>query len=206
MGPSLSWEKYSERISKLEALDYNYDVKLYHDASEKLGWNIDRYESCIGKECPGEPEADGIFNKAKEIIQFYKFPDPTLVVGIFDPKKDLNGRNMLLRASFLGFTFYFGVRVTGVVNTIHTNSRGHKEHLWGYSYRTLQGHFEVGEITFLVEKDNVTGEVLFKIESYSKADRINNPFYRVGFKIFGRTLQKHFAKTSINRIKNMVNS
>ncbi|MBY0315851.1 MAG: DUF1990 domain-containing protein [Bdellovibrionales bacterium] len=206
MDSGIGWQKYSEKISGLEDLDYNFDAQLYHNAQEKLGWNIDRYENCIGKETPGAPQDGGIFLKAKEIIQFYKFPDPSLVVGIFDPQRDLDGRNMLIRASFLGLTFYFGVRVSAVIDQVQTNSRGNLEHQWGYSYRTLKGHFEVGEITFLVQKDTVTGEVFFKIESYSKADRIPNLFYRVGFKIFGRRLQKYFATSSIERIKEMVNS
>ncbi len=201
MGNYLSWNQYQDQIQSLAKLDYNYDEKVYHASKDKQGWNLDKYQATLSKEPPGEPIAKGPFNAVKEVIILYKFSDPRLIRAVFDPNQDLAGRNMLLLAKFLGFHFTFGVRITSVIDEVRKNDKGDSIRLWGYSYRTLTGHFELGEIWFQVEKNLNTGEINFEVTSYSKADRIPNFFYRIGFKIFGRWLQKYFVKSSIKNLQ-----
>jgi len=62
----------------------------------------------------------------------------------------------------------------------------------------------MGEITFEVWKYHETGEVRFQVHSYSKRATIRNPFYRLGFAIFGRSLQRRFARTAIERMQQLV--
>ena len=78
------------------------------------------------------------------------------------------------------------------------------ERVWGYGYRTLEGHFEKGQIDFTIHKNLTTGAVQFRIHAVSQPGRIRNPFYWVGFKLFGRTLQRKFARESLRRMKELV--
>ena len=63
--------------------------------------------------------------------------------------------------------------------------------MWGYNYRTLEGHFERGQIDFMVHKNLTTGRVWFHIHAVSQTGRISNPVYWLGFK----TLRPDAAKT-----------
>lgn len=151
------------------------------------------------------PVPDGTWERACAVVRDYRFPPPDLVTGIFAPEGPLEGRRMLIRAGFLGFTFWFGVEIGGVVDEERTLPDGAgKERVWGYHYRTLEGHFEKGEITFTVHKYLRTGRVVFRVHAYSQPDHIRNPFYRLGFKLFGRMLQRRFARESLARMRMLV--
>jgi uncharacterized protein (UPF0548 family) len=76
--------------------------------------------------------------------------------------------------------------------------------VWGYGYRTLEGHFEKGQINFSVHKNLTTGAVHFRIQAMSQPGHIRNPFYWVGFKLFGRGLQRRFAHQSLARMRQLV--
>jgi len=195
------WEKYRPRVLALSELEYNFDAKAYHESKDKSGWNIDHYVGELLREPPGAPLKNGAFEAIKEDMRFYQFPDPRLISAVFDPDRELRGRNMLMRAKFAGFKFYFGVRITDVIDELRTNPSGHPVQAWGYAYRTLKGHFEIGEIRFTVTKNLTTGVVEFEIDAYSKSERIPNLFYRMGFRIFGRSLQKYFARSSFERLR-----
>lgn len=203
MGKDLTWERYRAQIERLAALEYNYDDKIYHQSKDKQGWHIDRYRALLAKEPPGAPIPEGPYLVSKNAINNYQFPDPRLIRAVFDPGGALAGRNMLMLAHFMGFEFRFGVRVTSVTDETRKTEKGEDVQVWGYSYRTLGGHFEVGEIRFLVDKNLATGDVGFEIDAYSKPSRIPNLFHRVGFKVFGRSLQKYFARSSIQRLQRL---
>jgi uncharacterized protein (UPF0548 family) len=78
------------------------------------------------------------------------------------------------------------------------------ERVWGYGYRTLEGHFERGQIDFTIHKNLTTGAVQFRIHAVSQTGRIRNPFYWLGFKLFGRMLQRRFARESLARMRQLV--
>jgi Domain of unknown function (DUF1990) len=110
---------------------------------------------------------------------------------------------MLLEARFLIFRFLFGVRVTAVTDETREMPTG-PERVWGYSYATLEGHFERGQITFTVLKNLRTGRVVFRIDAFSQTGSIRNPMYRLGFWLFGRRLQRRFATASLERVQRFV--
>lgn len=199
-----AWTDHQSQIAALEHLAFNFDATKTKELNRADGWHIDTHSIMLGEEPPGAPTPHGFFAKAKEIIRYYKFPDPSLIEGIYQPEAPLLGRNMLLKAKFLGMTFYLGTRISQVIETEKPLTSGGQESVWGYVYSTLKGHFEMGSMQFSVHKDERTGEVSFHIEAYSKPDRIANPFYRLGFKIFGRSLQKRFAKSSLDRMRQLV--
>jgi uncharacterized protein (UPF0548 family) len=78
------------------------------------------------------------------------------------------------------------------------------ERVWGYGYRTLEGHFERGQIDFTIHKNLTTGAVQFRVHAVSQLGQIRNPFYWVGFRLFGRMLQRKFARESLRRMREMV--
>jgi hypothetical protein len=110
---------------------------------------------------------------------------------------------MLLRARFLWFTFFFGVRVGAVIDERRETDEGPQQ-VWGFNYQTLAGHFERGQMDFTIIKWLESGRVAFHIHAFSQPAEIANPFYRLGFKLFGRMLQKRFARRSVARMQRLV--
>lgn len=197
--PAKAVSEPAPRYSGLTSLGFNYDANEYQD--DQPGWNRDYYETCIGEEAPGDPHDGGMFERAKEILRQYQFPSPKRLTGYFDHEADLLGRDMLLEAKFMGLQFDFGVRVTKVIDRSTVDEEGKSIAQWGYAYRTLERHWEVGEITFVIQKEKDSGRIHFVIDAYSRPGKIRNPFYRLGFKLFGRRLQTRFAEDCLVRMK-----
>lgn len=196
------WQRYRDRLEAVRTASLNFDLEDHESHTVENGWNIDRHEAELPSEPPGPPVPDGAWGVACELVRTYAFPDPSLITGIFSPEEPIAGRPMLLRARFLGFTFWFGVRLTEEVDATRETEDG-SVRVWGYGYYTLEGHFERGKIQFEVRKNMKTGQVTFHIEAVSKPDRISNPFYRIGFKLFGRRLQLRFARTALDRMQRL---
>ena len=197
-------ERQKARLEAYEKAGYNFDLDRTHEYTRETGWNVDDYETELPSEAPGPPEAHGSWAAAREVLRNYTFPPPNLITGIFVPDQPLEQRVMVLRGMFLGFSFWFGVRVGGVTDERRPLPEGGEEQVWGYNYRTLEGHFERGEIIFTIHKNLTTGRVVFRIHALSQTGRIRNPFYWLGFKLFGRMLQKRFSRQSMQRLKAQV--
>ena len=196
--PSL--ERYRTRIERLREAGLNFELDQDATYDEGEGWRHDRYEAELPSEPPGPPLDRGAWALACEVVRQYDFPDPDLITGIYVPDEPLPGRPMLLRARFLGLSFWFGVRIGKVIDEVR--GEGDEEaSVWGYSYSTLEGHFEQGQITFEVWKYHVSGRVVFRIRAFSRTGTIRNPFYRIGFKLFGRRLQIRFAEQALDRVQ-----
>jgi hypothetical protein len=69
----------------------------------------------------------------------------------------------------------------------------------GLSYRTLQGHLEMGQMDYEVWNWLDSGDVQFRIHVESRPARIPNPLTRLGFRIFGRRQQVRFARRACER-------
>ncbi|SDY51991.1 DUF1990 domain-containing protein [Hymenobacter psychrophilus] len=193
------------RLDAFTQAGYNFDPDLMADYTAATGWRVDNYETELPPEAPGPPVAQGSWAAACEVLRRYSFPPPGLITGIFLPDQPLAQRVMVLRAGFLGFSFWFGVRIGGVTDETRTlPGGGGQEQVWGYNYRTLEGHFERGQIEFIVHKNLATGRVWCHIHAVSQTGRIRNPFYWLGFKLFGRRLQVRFSRQSLERLKAQV--
>ena len=202
---SPAWERYRARLDAYANAQVNYDFSRQTEYTSATGWQLDDYETDLPAEAPGPPKAAGSFAAAQDVLRRYAFPPPDLITGYFDPSAPLEKRVMMLRAHFLVFNFYFGVRVSKVIDeAAHATPNGHPERVWGYGYRTLDGHFERGQIDFTVHKNITSGAVQFRIHAVSQHGQIRNPFYWVGFKLFGRILQRRFARESLRRMKELV--
>ncbi len=198
------YELQKARLEAYRQAQDSYDDRRSSEYTAANGWHIDDYEQDLPAERPGPPEQRGSFEAAKNVLRNYSFPPPDLITGVFVPDTPLAQRVMALRGRFLIFTFWFGVRISNVVDELRPLPDGGHEAVWGYSYRTLQGHFEQGQIEFTVHKHIDTGRIIFKIHAVSKTGYIQNPFYRLGFKIFGRLLQRRFAYGSLKRTLHQV--
>jgi hypothetical protein len=197
------WQCYRGRLAAIQQLAPNYDRAQPDAITEAAGWRIESHVLELPVEAPGEPVEGGSWQAAKEIIAACTFPDPKLIVGIFDPALPLADRHLLLKGRSLGLTWWFGAKVSGVIDEVRGEGDS-AARVWGWGYHTLQGHFEMGEIMFTVWKFLHTGCVEFHIDRYSKPAYIANPFYRIGFAMFGRALQDRFTRTAFERMGRMV--
>jgi len=198
------WEQYKARLASYADAKVNYDFAHQVDYTSASGWRLDDYATDLPSEAPGPPEEHGAFAAAQDVLRRYAFPPPSLITGIFMPDTPLENRVMLLRARFLGFSFWFGVRVSEVTDEAARPTPDGPERVWGYGYRTLEGHFERGQIDFTIHKKLTSGAVQFRIHAVSQTGRIRNPFYWLGFKLFGRRLQRRFAHESLARMRQLV--
>ena len=197
LGSDTNGEQNTNELANLKERGFNYEVESY--SPDDSSWNHDSYVTTVGNESPGSPEDGGLFETAKRIVSEYRFPDPQRLTGEFDHEAPLDGRDMLLNAAFLGVNVQFAVRVVDVIDRDVQHDEGtFKE--WGYAYRTLDGHWEVGQMTFLLRKNCESGEVLFLINAYSRTGHIPNPLYRFGFWLIGRKVQTDFAKRCLERL------
>ncbi len=198
------WEQYRARLDAYANVEVNYDFARQNEYTSATGWRLDDYATDLPSEAPGPPAAAGSFAAAQDVLRRYAFPPPALITGIFNPDGPLENRVMLLRAHFLVFNFCFGVRVSEVTDEAARATPAGSERVWGYGYRTLEGHFERGQIDFTIHKNITSGAVQFHIHAVSQPGRIRNPFYWLGFKLFGRTLQRRFARESLRRMQALV--
>jgi uncharacterized protein (UPF0548 family) len=197
------WKLYQKQLDALHDVPLNFDLERRHEYTEASGWHLDEYEAELPPELPGPPLPGGSWEIARRMMQEYKFPDPTIVTGIYYPDRPLAERVMLLKARFLFLTFYFGVRVGKVTDEVRESEQG-PAHIWGFNYQTLQGHFERGQMDFEIWKWRASGKVAFRIHAFSQPDEIDNPVYRLGFKLFGRPLQRRFAHRALERMQQLV--
>ncbi|WP_151089214.1 DUF1990 domain-containing protein [Hymenobacter baengnokdamensis] len=199
-----AWEQYRAQLEAYAKARVNYDYESQHEYTSATGWRLDDYVTDLPAEPPGPPLAAGSFAAAQGVLRRYSFPPPNLITGYFDPSQPLEKRIMVLRAHFLVFNFYFGVRIVDVLDQPAQPSPDGPERVWGYGYRTLEGHFEKGQINFSIHKNLASGAVQFRIHAMSQPGQIRNPFYWLGFKLFGRMLQRRFAHESLLRMRRLV--
>jgi len=193
----------ARRLEAIAAMEPTIDLaKRDHFVAEE-GWHLDAREAALQGEAPGEPEHNGPFATACDNLRRYAFPPPSLIRGTFDPAAPLDNRAMLLTATYLWMTFELPVRVSRVIDAARDGDRG-PERVWGYSYQTLAGHLERGEITFEIVKHLASGGVTFRIHSFSQTGHIGNLIHRIGFRIVGRRLQRRFAQESLRNMQVLV--
>ena len=77
---------------------------------------------------------------------------------------------------------------------------GREVRVWGWNYRTLQGHFEMGQMDYEVWKWLDTGEVEFHTCRFSRRAPAGNPLVRLGVRVFGRRQQVKFARHACERM------
>lgn len=179
--PKIGERQIKRRLARLSRTPVNYDPAALDLDHPPPGWNIDRRRQPLPSEAPGAPVSGGSWEVACRLIRGYEFADPSLVRAHYDPHRPLEGREMLLELRALGLVSVFvGVRVVQVYNE-DRQVDGHEARVFGWAYRTLEGHVEQGQMDWQVWKWPATGEVEFRVHAVSRTAPIANPVVRIGF-------------------------
>jgi uncharacterized protein (UPF0548 family) len=189
------------KLASLRSRDINFDPLSLDDP----GWKRDEYRQPLPGEPAGDPVDSGSWEIARRLMREYAFADPSRVQAIYDSGAPLEDRIMLLEIRFLGLRFDAGVRVGGVHDEVR-DVEGRRVRIWGWSYQTLEGHLEMGQMDFEVWKWLDSGDVEFRIYRRSKPAHISNPLVAVGFRIFGRREQVRFAHRACARMLRLTES
>lgn len=190
-------------LAELAGRPLNVTARELKAASEASGWRIDDYRQPLSPEPPGEPAPGASFAVARRLMTDYAFADPAIVRAVFDPASALADRNMLLQARYGPLRMFFGCRVSGVTDEPRTVD-GRRAHVWGWSYATLEGHVERGQMDYLVCKWPDDGSVEFRIHVVSRRAPVRNPIIRLGFRLVGRRQQRRFARRACVRMSELV--
>jgi uncharacterized protein (UPF0548 family) len=170
-------------LASLSTKPLNFDLAELESGQPGGGWKVTDLCQALPAERPGDPERGGSFEIAQALMRSYEFADPKIVRAYYDPRHPLKGRDMLLELKALRLVHVFaGVRVGDVYE--HTRRfRDREVRVWGWNYRTLKGHIEMGQMDWEVWKWLDTGEVEFRMHSVSRDARITNPVLWVGYRL-----------------------
>jgi uncharacterized protein (UPF0548 family) len=188
-----------EALAELRNRQVNLDLSRRVEYTPDNGWYADDVRRALPSEPPGDPVRGGSWETARRIARNYDFADPSIVEAVFDRDAPLEDRTMLLILHFHALRIHVGVRV-GDVYDQERELDGRVGRVVGWNYRTLEGHVEKGQMDWQVWKFPDTGEVLFRINSFSRPAGGGNPLVRLGFGLFGRREQLRFLKLAAERM------
>jgi uncharacterized protein (UPF0548 family) len=190
----------TRRLAALADRPVNFDPDAPHPESE--GWRIDEYTAALPSEAAGPPVEGGPFQIAQTLLRNYRVADPSMVRAHYDEDAPLEGRDMLLELRFLSFRTFGGCRV-GPVTDERREVDGRPVQVWGWPYRTLDGHIEQGEMAWEVWKWLDTGEVQFRVHSYSRMVGSKNPFTIAGVWLFGQRERRRYLTSACRRMRDL---
>jgi uncharacterized protein (UPF0548 family) len=189
------------RLAELERKPLNFDLASLQDASPESGWNITNICQPLPSEPPGLPLDDGSWQVARRLMSGYEFADPSIVRAYYDPAVPLERRDMLLKLQAARIAHLFvGVRVGEVYERTH-EVEGGSARIWGWNYRTLEGHVEMGQMDWQVWKWLDDGRVEFHVHAVSRPARIPNPIVRIGFHLLRGRERRAFLDSTKRRMR-----
>jgi uncharacterized protein (UPF0548 family) len=189
-------------LAALRHRTFNFDPTRPEPQPGDPGWRVDDFCEQLPAELPGPALEHGSFAIARELLRTYAFADPAVLRPHYDPADELEGRDMLLEIHFRGLRFLVGVRVLEVYDR-SAEIDGREVQIAGWSYGTLEGHFEEGKLEWQVWKWLDTGEVQFRTHAYSRRAPDPNLVTRAGFRIFGRREQLSFMRGTRRRMASL---
>lgn len=153
----------------------------------------DVYERVVANEPPGPPDYDGPYSRAAAaILRYDVFPRRILRPVLAREPIALGDTVGGVSPFALGMRIFFASRVIDAFD-------GERDGLWrtGFTYRTLEGHPELGEETFAVEKDVASGLVRVRLSSWSQP---GNWFARL-FASRARRVQVYANQRALDRLE-----
>ena len=192
------------QLARLHYLEFNFDPDGL-PAIARDAWHVDDYCRPLPPEPPGEPVHGGSFETAKLLLCNYEFADPTRIRAYYRGAEPLEDRDMLLEIRYHGLRVRVGVRIGVVFDEVRTFGV-RSARVWGWAYRTLEGHLERGQMDYQVWKWLDTGEVEYRIHAVSQVAEIRNPLLNFGFRLVGRREQQQFARRCGERMERLVSS
>jgi uncharacterized protein (UPF0548 family) len=199
--PLLGSAKIRRELAKLPHKRLNFDIAALAEASHRSGWTTTDFCQALPSEPPGAPVDGGSWQIARGLMSGYEFADPSIVRAYYDPSVPLERRNMLLRLHALGVAHLFvGVRV-GEVYDRTQKFDGMTARIWGWNYRTLEGHVEMGQMDWEVWKWLDDGRVEFRVHAVSRPARIPNLIVRAGFHLLRGRERQAFLESTKRRMR-----
>jgi uncharacterized protein (UPF0548 family) len=193
--------RIQRRLVELPSMALNFDLAALADASPRTGWRITDLCQPLPGEPPGMPIDEGSWQVARRLMRGYEFADPSIVRAYYDPAVPLERRNMLLKLQALGVAHLLvGVRV-GEVYEQTRELDGRSARIWGWNYRTLEGHVERGQMDWEVWKWLDDGRVEFRVHAVSRAARIPNPIVWLGFHLLRGRERQAFLESTKQRMR-----
>jgi len=190
----------ARRLDALADKGPNFDT--HELPSRENGWHLDSMIEPLPAETPGPPAEGASWQVARQLMTDYQLANPADVRASYRGNAPAPGLDMLLRIRFLGLRFNVGVRVVDVYDEPRSVD-GLDARVSGWSYETLDGHFEQGRISYEVWKWLDSGEVEFRLTAYSRPSGQGNPIRRLGFRIVGRYQQLKFYRQACRRIRRL---
>jgi len=190
------------QVAALAERSVNFDDTKTDVYASEPGWHVDDMVEALPHERPGPPVEEGSWQVAREVMDSYQLADPGVVTASYDRDRALLGRDMLLRIRFAGLRLRVGVRVGDVYEEMRKVD-GRAVQVFGWSYSTLEGHFEEGKMHYELWKWQDRGDVEFHLKAISRAARSGPLLLRTGFRLFGRSNQLRFYRQVCRRIKRL---
>jgi uncharacterized protein (UPF0548 family) len=188
------------RLAGLSGKPLNFDPASLDDACAANGWTITDLCQALPSEPPGVPVEHGSWQIARRLMRGYEFADPSIVRAYYNPETPLRGRNMLLKLQALGIAhLYVGVRVGDVYEEMREVGAD-RACVWGWNYRTLEGHVEIGQMDWEVWKWSRDGRVEFRVHAVSRPAQITNPIVRLGFRLLRGHERQAFLDSTKRRM------
>jgi uncharacterized protein (UPF0548 family) len=192
--------KSGPRVAALAKRKVTFD-DTEADGSEP-GWHLDDMVEALPHERPGPPAEEGPWQVARGVMDSYQLADPGVVTALYDRDRPLSGRDMLLRIKFAGLRLRVGVRI-GDAYEEERQVEGSAVRVFGWSYSTLEGHFEEGKMHYELWKWQDSGDVEFHLKAISRAAREGPLLPRIGFRLVGRGNQLRFYRQVCRRIRRL---
>lgn len=183
------------RLERLKRFGRNFR-EAWDEMVPERGWNHYRSQAVVAREPPGEPLAEGAFQRARMAIENYEFSDPSIVEVHFDPRDPLVGRHVLIEIKVLGLHYLCGVRVAEVREEADADGGT----VYGFRYDTVGDHIEQGSEWFLLRKDHATGEIRFRVDARWRPGQFPNWWSRVGFMILSPRYHRIWHHAAQRRI------
>jgi uncharacterized protein (UPF0548 family) len=200
--PSRSNGRSARRLAALARRQVNFDAGDIDALVAAGGWRVDDMIEPLPPEGSGPPGEGGSWQVARRIMDEYQLADPAVVSAIYDREAPMPGRDMLLKISFAGLRIRVGVRIGDVYEqTVELDGR--EARIFGWSYSTLEGHFEQGQMHYEVWKWLDSGDVEFHLRAVSRPAARGPWLLRTGFRLFGRTHQLRFYRQACRRAKRL---
>ena len=164
-------------VEDLHDRGYNFDPARLPARHGRGAWHHDDRRQALPAS-RRRPGPGGTFERAAASCATTRSPSPARHARL-PAGAPLQGRDMMLIGRFLGLDFRLGVRVFDVVDEAREED-GRPVRVFGWAYRTLQGHLERGEMRYEVRKWLDTGEVEFRIAAVSRRAHVGNLLVRIG--------------------------
>jgi uncharacterized protein (UPF0548 family) len=202
--PAHAPAKARRLLAELPARPLNFDPGALAHAGPRDGWKVTELCQALPDEAAGPPSPDGSWEIARRLMRSYAFADPSIVRAYYDRTAPLEGRDMVLKLQALGLLRLFvGVRVGEVYE--RTAECAQAEALvWGWNYRTLEGHVEEGQMDWQVWKWLDDGRVEFRVHAIARKARIHNPLVNAGFALLEPRERAAFLQSTKRRMRAFV--